>query len=119
RAAGHGGRARGAHRRLRQPHDRGGAVRLRRRPDLRCAHRPRAGRGLRLPAGGRAAAHRRVEPARPTAGASVTTTRTGTLGRLVLASRPLSWINTAYPFAAAYVLTTREVHLALVVGTLF
>src|SRR5690606_40634819 len=35
------------------------------------------------------------------------------------ASRPLSWINTAYPFAAAYVLTTREVDLALVVGTLF
>ncbi|GAB2984586.1 MAG TPA: prenyltransferase [Actinotalea caeni] len=49
----------------------------------------------------------------------MTTTRTGTLGRLVLASRPLSWINTAYPFAAAYVLTTREVDLALVVGTLF
>src|SRR5690606_22426861 len=52
-------------------------------------------------------------------GASVTTTRTGTLGRLVLASRPLSWINTAYPFAAAYLLTTGEVDLALVVGTLF
>ncbi len=49
----------------------------------------------------------------------MTTTRTGTLGRLVLASRPLSWINTAYPFAAAYVLTTREVDLALVVGPLF
>ena len=27
------------------------------------------------------------------------------------ASRPVSWINTAYPFAAAYLLTTREVDL--------
>lgn len=38
---------------------------------------------------------------------------------LVRASRPLSWINTAYPFAAAYLLTTREIDVALVVGTLF
>lgn len=38
---------------------------------------------------------------------------------LVRASRPLSWINTAYPFAAAYLLTTREIDAALVVGTLF
>ena len=39
--------------------------------------------------------------------------------RLALSSRPLSWVNTAYPFAAAYVMTTREVDLRLVVGTLF
>ena len=39
--------------------------------------------------------------------------------QLLIASRPVSWINTAYPFAAAYVLTTREVDLTLVVGTLF
>jgi 4-hydroxybenzoate polyprenyltransferase len=41
------------------------------------------------------------------------------VGHLLLASRPLSWINTAYPFAAAYLLTTREVDIALVIGTLF
>ncbi|MGC4175231.1 prenyltransferase [Demequina sp.] len=37
----------------------------------------------------------------------------------IAASRPVSWINTAYPFAAAYVLTTREVDWVFVVGTLF
>ena len=39
--------------------------------------------------------------------------------QLFVSSRPVSWINTAYPFAAAYLLTTREVDLTLVVGTLF
>jgi len=38
---------------------------------------------------------------------------------LVVSSRPVSWINTAYPFAAAYLLTTRDVDLTLVIGTLF
>ena len=38
---------------------------------------------------------------------------------LLAASRPLSWVNTAFPFAAAYVLTTRQVDAVLVVGTLF
>jgi len=38
---------------------------------------------------------------------------------LFLTSRPLSWVNTAFPFAAAYVMTTREVDATLVVGTLF
>ena len=46
--------------------------------------------------------------------------RTGTVVRqLFVASRPVSWINTAYPFAAAYLLTTREIDAVLVVGTLF
>jgi 4-hydroxybenzoate polyprenyltransferase len=40
-------------------------------------------------------------------------------GQLLLSSRPLSWINTAFPFAAAYLLTTESVDLALVVGTIF
>ncbi|WP_250446401.1 prenyltransferase [Actinotalea sp. C106] len=44
---------------------------------------------------------------------------TETLRQLTLSSRPLSWVNTAYPFAAAYVMVTREVDVALVVGTLF
>ena len=38
---------------------------------------------------------------------------------LLVASRPLSWINTAYPFAAVYLLTTGTIDLAFVVGTLF
>lgn len=43
----------------------------------------------------------------------------GVLRQLTLSSRPLSWVNTAYPFAAAYVMTAREVDLVLVLGTLF
>jgi len=38
---------------------------------------------------------------------------------LLVASRPVSWINTAYPFAAAYLLTVRDVDVTLVIGTLF
>jgi 4-hydroxybenzoate polyprenyltransferase len=41
------------------------------------------------------------------------------VSQLFLSSRPVSWINTAYPFAAAYLLTTREIDLTLVIGTLF
>lgn len=36
-----------------------------------------------------------------------------------VSSRPVSWINTAYPFAAAYLLTTQRLDLTLVLGTLF
>lgn len=39
--------------------------------------------------------------------------------RVLKASRPVSWINTAFPFAAAYLLVTRDVDALLVVGTLF
>ncbi|QEW03547.1 prenyltransferase [Microbacterium lushaniae] len=38
---------------------------------------------------------------------------------LLVSSRPVSWINTAYPFAAAYLLTTQRIDVALVVGTIF
>lgn len=38
---------------------------------------------------------------------------------LFLTSRPLSWVNTAFPFAAAYVLAVREVDVTLIVGTVF
>ena len=38
---------------------------------------------------------------------------------LFVSSRPVSWINTAYPFAAAYLLTTRQIDATLVIGTLF
>lgn len=47
------------------------------------------------------------------------TERTSLIHALFVASRPLSWINTAYPFAAVYVLTTGRIDLALVVGTIF
>ena len=39
--------------------------------------------------------------------------------RLLVSSRPLSWINTAYPFAAAYLLTRGELDAAFVIGTVF
>jgi 4-hydroxybenzoate polyprenyltransferase len=38
---------------------------------------------------------------------------------LLAASRPLSWINTAFPFAAAYLITTGRVDAVFVVGTLY
>ena len=38
---------------------------------------------------------------------------------LFWASRPISWINTAYPFAVAYFLTTGSIDVTLVVGALF
>ena len=41
------------------------------------------------------------------------------LGEVLLSSRPLSWVNTAFPFAAGYLLTTRQVDLTFVLGTLY
>ena len=38
---------------------------------------------------------------------------------LLLTSRPLSWINTAFPFAAAYLVATGRIDAPLIVGTLF
>jgi len=38
---------------------------------------------------------------------------------LLAASRPLSWINTAFPFAAAYLLVTREVDARAIIGAIF
>ena len=39
--------------------------------------------------------------------------------QLFWSSRPISWINTAYPFAATYLFITREISLELILGTLF
>ena len=50
---------------------------------------------------------------------ALSTPRPGTLPQLLGTSRPLSWINTAYPFAAAYLLTGGGVDMALLVGTVF
>lgn len=41
------------------------------------------------------------------------------LGYIFWSSRPISWVNTAYPFAAAYLFVERHVDLTLIVGTLF
>ena len=41
------------------------------------------------------------------------------LRALVVSSRPLSWVNTAFPFAAAYLLTARQIDLTFVIGTVF
>ncbi len=38
---------------------------------------------------------------------------------LFLTSRPLSWVNTAFPFAAAYIVATGRVDAPLVIGTIF
>ncbi|MEV7428265.1 MULTISPECIES: prenyltransferase [unclassified Nocardioides] len=41
------------------------------------------------------------------------------LGQVLASSRPLSWVNTAYPFAAAYLLAGGGVDLVLVLGALW
>jgi len=53
---------------------------------------------------------------------TTTSARSGVLagtGQVLLASRPLSWINTAYPFAVAYLLAGGEPGWVLAVGTLY
>lgn len=45
--------------------------------------------------------------------------RSSDLGQVLLSSRPVSWINTAFPFAAAYLLATREVDLTLILGIVY
>lgn len=42
-----------------------------------------------------------------------------TLRTLLVSSRPLSWVNTAFPFAAAYLLTAGQIDLAWVIGTVY
>ena len=41
------------------------------------------------------------------------------INQLFWSSRPISWINTAYPFAAAYIFISGKFDLTLVLGTLF
>ena len=43
----------------------------------------------------------------------------GLVSQLFWSSRPISWINTAFPFAAAYFFATRSLDLNLLIGTLF
>ena len=42
-----------------------------------------------------------------------------TIKKLFWSSRPISWINTAFPFAATYIFFTGKVDATLVIGTLF
>src|SRR5690606_16943815 len=94
------------------------------RPAVACS----AG-GPGLAARGRPAAPLAAGAARPPGGPRVTTTHPGAtastpdagaaLSHLLGSSRPVSWINTAYPFAAAYLLAGGGVTTTLVVGTLW
>ena len=38
---------------------------------------------------------------------------------LFVSSRPLSWVNTAFPFAAAYLIATGSINAVFVIGTLY
>jgi lycopene elongase len=42
-----------------------------------------------------------------------------TIKVLFMTSRPLSWVDTAYPFATGYLVMGGAIHLRLIVGTLF
>jgi len=39
--------------------------------------------------------------------------------KIIMSSRPLSWVNTAYPFAAGYIITQRTINPTLIIGTLY
>jgi len=39
--------------------------------------------------------------------------------KLLLVSRPVSWLNTAYPFGAGYLMTTGRIDSMFIIGTLF
>lgn len=41
------------------------------------------------------------------------------IASIVKSSRPISWINTAFPFAAGYIMVEHQIDVVLVVGTLF
>ena len=45
--------------------------------------------------------------------------RVSAFTQFVLSSRPVSWINTAFPFGAAYLMVTREIDWVLLVGFLY
>src|SRR5690606_32465117 len=122
-----GRRAVRAHPRVRHAHDRGRPLRVRPGEDPRRLPVGRAARGLRVRARRRARDARAVDRARrprPGTRRRRRSARPGRRGRpvraVLAASRPFSWINTAYPFAAGYLVATGgRVDVALVVGTLY
>ncbi len=95
--------------------------------DSRADQRPpggrRAHRGLRLRDRGGGAAAQPVDPAAPPGRGETPIRRRDELMRVLRAlfasSRPISWVNTAYPFAAAYILTTGRIDAAFVIGTIY
>ncbi len=56
---------------------------------------------------------------KPTNAKTTSTGRRPLLTELLITSRPVSWVNTAFPFAAAYILTTGTVDWRFVLGTLY
>ena len=56
---------------------------------------------------------------RPKSGDPADSRLAGLVPQALLASRPVSWINTAYPFAAAMLLTNREIDWVLIIGTFY
>ena len=48
-----------------------------------------------------------------------TSTTAGAVRQIIGSSRPLSWVNTAFPFAAAYLMAGGGVDLALVLGAFY
>ncbi|MDO5740761.1 MAG: prenyltransferase, partial [Ornithinimicrobium sp.] len=64
-----------------------------------------------------------MNPTQPVAGTSPVAPSASPVGaalrQLLGSSRPVSWVNTAYPFAAAYLLSGGGLTLALVVGTVW
>ena len=42
-----------------------------------------------------------------------------TIKALFMTSRPLSWVNTAYPFATGYLVMGGAIDVRLIIGTLF
>src|SRR5690606_24954826 len=133
----HDRRPAGADRGLRQPDDPGRPVPLRRglvdgRASVaRSCRGPRlaAGRGTSPPEPAGAAHGPEGADAMTTAHSDASTPSSGSVSpsapvgaavrQLVGSSRPVSWINTAYPFAAAYLLAGGGITTALVVGTLW
>src|SRR5690606_13185541 len=86
----------------------------------------RSRRGLGLAAGRRAPPAGAARAPGSTKGAgmsaavlSSTTDLRSAVRQVVGSSRPVSWVNTAYPFAAAYLLAGGGVTPALVIGTLW
>src|SRR5699024_1723412 len=120
-----------AHRRVRQPDDPRRPLPLRGVPAHRGAPAPGPGGGPRLAGrSGVPAAHAVAAAGPPPArrpgraaagrgGALVTVTTTAALRQLLGSTRPVSWINTAYPFAAAYLMAGGTVDLTLVLGTIY
>lgn len=49
----------------------------------------------------------------------MSTRERGVLAHLFWSSRPVSWINTAFPFAASYVYLTHRIDAPLIIGTIF